>query len=229
MKSESIRTALLAIAVAALCLVAWDIHTAARKTIAYGHSIGPVFSTTLSNINDTSLTVKQNSGAELQEMKKAAAGASDLFRHTDDSLNGRKAHPGLIPQLTTLMLKSQAAMDNLNASILHLDALIQSGGATMQEMQATVSQFRKSIADLDAIITDPKIRETLNNLALASAEMAATLKQLNALLVSGTSTAEDIRQVADKYREEYVKARNIFWSLFKELLPLAGSAAQVVK
>lgn len=202
----------------------------------YFHRVGPVIEQTLRNVSDTSLTLKQNSGLELQEAEKAAAGASDLFRHTDITLNGPKGHPGLIPQLTTVTIKAGAAVDHLDLAIQHLDtaisnlnALMLEGTATVAQLQSAVGTFNQSIKDLDAVITDPQIKIMLANLANASATMTADLEQLGKLLASGTATAEDVRMVADKYRQDYLKARNMAWALFKELLPLAGSAAQVVK
>lgn len=172
---------------------------------------------------------------ELQETQKATAAAKTFFDHTDLSVNGRR-QDGLIPQMTTLVRKAQPVADNLASAAGHLDqailhtdtaiqslnALLQSGTATMAEVQASLKRVNDLIVALEGQVSDPSIRLALDNLAAAGKAMADGMQQLAA-------ASTDVRQIADKARETYLKPVNLWWGLVKELLPLAGSAAQVVK
>jgi DNA repair ATPase RecN len=196
----------------------------------------PLIHAALWNLSSSSYDVKQNSARELQETNKVLADTHDLIAHTDATLNGPKAHPGLIPQATTLIAKAQPAMDNLTAATKHLDeailhtdsaiqslnALLQSGTATMAEVQASVNRVNNLIVALQGQVSDPSIKLALDNLAAAGKSMADGMQQLAA-------ASTDVRQIADKARDTYLKPVNLWWGLVKELLPLAGSAAQVVK
>jgi hypothetical protein len=196
----------------------------------------PVIHNALWNFSSSSYDVKQNSARELIETNKVLADAHDLIAHTDLTLNGPAAHPGLIPQATVLVRKAQPAMDNLASAAGHLDAAIQradaaigslnallaSGSATMAEVQASVNRVNNLIVALQGQVQDPSIKIALDNLAASGKAMADGMQQLAA-------ASTDVRQIADKARETYLKPVNLWWGLVKELLPLAGSAAQVVK
>jgi hypothetical protein len=197
---------------------------------------GPLIHAALWNFSSSSYDVKMNSARELAETNKVLADAHDLIAHTDITLNGPKGHPGLIPQATVLVQKAQPAMDNLTAAAAHLDqaiqhtdvaiqnlnALLASGTATMAEVQASVNRVNNLIVALQGQVQDPSIKMALDNLAGSAKAMADGMQQLAA-------ASTDVRQIADKARETYLKPVNLWWGLVKELLPLAGSAAQVVK
>jgi hypothetical protein len=187
------------------------------------------------NMSEASLTLKSNSDAEWTETKKATAKANDLLGHLDCSLNGcpglfhRKAVKGLLPEATRLVQKAQPVMDNLatatsrlNDAIATLNTLLQKGSLSVDELRGNEKLIEKLIADLDAQVTDPHIKELLANLADAVKSGADATAQFAAIATDG-------RQVADKARETYLKPVNLWWGLVKELLPLAGAAAQVVK
>jgi hypothetical protein len=196
----------------------------------------PLIHAALWNFSSSSYDVKMNSARELAETNKVLADAHDLIAHTDITLNGPKGHPGLIPQATVLVQKAQPAMDHLTAAAAHLDqaiqhtdvaiqnlnALLASGTATMAEVQASVNRVNNLIVALQGQVQDPSIKMALDNLAGSAKAMADGMQQLAA-------ASTDVRQIADKARETYLKPVNLWWGLVKELLPLAGSAAQVVK
>jgi hypothetical protein len=186
-------------------------------------------SATLDQVQATEKKQDAHLDEEMIELRKATAGASDLLRHTDITLNGTREHPGAIPQATTLIVKAQPVMDNLamaarhtDEAIQNLNAVVTSGGATVQELQAALAQVDRMVGDLDAQVTDPAIKDALANLSKAAQNAAGATEQLAAIATDG-------RQVADKARETYLKPVNLWWGLVKTLLPLAGSAAQVVK
>ena len=171
------------------------------------------------------------------------AGTKDLIEHTDNALNGTREHPGAIPQITALVKKAQPAMDNLvqttadlDTAVKHTDQAIQQlntlfagGTATIGELQAAIHQVNDVIGDLDQVVghlddkvTDPALKNIVANFDKTAQNAATSMEQLAAIATDG-------RQVADKARETYLKPVNLWWGLVKTLLPLAGSAAQVVK
>jgi hypothetical protein len=219
-----------------LAVLLFILVTAVLQLAVWAHKEAPLIHAALWNLSSSSYDVKQNSARELQETNKVLADAHDLIAHTDATLNGPKAHPGLIPQATTLITKAQPAMDNLAVATKHLDeailhtdgaiqslnALLASGTATMAEVQSSLKRVNDLIVALQGQVSDPSIRTALDNLAAAGKSMADGMQQLAA-------ASTDVRQIADKARETYLKPVNLWWGLVKELLPLAGSAAQVVK
>lgn len=193
----------------------------------------PLIHSALWNFSSSSYDVKMNSARELTETNKILADAHDLFSHTDITLNGPKGHPGLIPQATLLVQKAQPAMDNLAAAFAHLnsvaehlDRLVMTGTGTMQELTSTVAQFRVAIANVDKLTTDPKIHELFESLALTVADIDTSVKQLNVMLLSATATAQDVQAIADKIREQYMKARNLYYAIAKELLGIGSQGIQ---
>jgi hypothetical protein len=202
----------------------------------WAHHEAPLIHDALYNFASSSYDVKQNSGRELTETNKVLADVHDLVAHTDITLNGPKGHPGLIPQATVLVEKAQPAVDNLtagtkllNETIGHVDVAVQnlnglllSGTATMTEVQASVNRVNNLVVALQGQVQDPSIKMALDNLSQSAKAMADGMQQLAA-------ASTDVRQIADKARDTYLKPVNLWWGLVKELLPLAGSAAQVVK
>jgi hypothetical protein len=202
----------------------------------WAHEEEPLIHAAIWNFSSSSYDVKQNSARELTETNKILADAHDLIAHTDITLNGPKGHPGLIPQATTLVQHAQPVMDNLataaadldvtirrtDATIQNLNALLASGTATMAEIQASLKRVNDLIVALEGQVSDPSIKIALDNLAGSAKAMADGMTQLAA-------ASTDVRQIADKARETYLKPVNLWWGLVKELLPLAGSAAQVLK
>jgi hypothetical protein len=181
------------------------------------------------NLSETSRIVKENSVATSTEEKKILGEVSLFISTTNVQWYGKSGHGGLIPQMRTLVEKAQPVMDNLTLATQHLDgaiqslnALIQNGDVTLQQLQASEKQILKLIADIDTQVTDPAIHELLAKFSEAVTSGAEGMKQLAAIATDG-------REIADKARETYLKPVNLWWWLVKELLPLAGSAAQVVK
>jgi len=209
----------------------------------WGYREAPLVHSALWNFSSSSYDIKQNSGRELLETNKVLAGTKDLIEHTDNALNGTREHPGAIPQITALVKKAQPAMDNLvqttadlDTAVKHTDQAIQQlntlfagGTATIGELQAAIHQVNDVIGDLDQVVghlddkvTDPTLKNIVANFDKTAQNAATSMEQLAAIATDG-------RQVADKARETYLKPVNLWWGLVKTLLPLAGSAAQVVK
>ena len=115
--------------------------------------------------------------------------------------------------------------------------------------QQTLPAMNRAIADADsaelqigqAVATSTKkLDPSLDNLNAATTQLAlqlptilnrtdataANVQQSTANLAAAT---QDVKQVADKFREDYLKPQKLAWSLLKELIGLGGSMAQMVK
>jgi hypothetical protein len=201
-------------------------------TIRFGYRNGGLIHAILWNTKDATYNVADVSGVlkdTSTEDKKILGEVSELVKLTNVQFYGKSGHPGLVPQLTTLATKAQPVADNLAAAaghldqaIVDLDTLIKTGSVSLEELQESQRRIDLLIADVDAQVTDPHVKQLLADLADAVRDGAKATNQFAAIATDG-------RQIADKARETYLKPVNLWWGLVKTLLPLAGSAAQIVK
>ena len=201
-------------------------------TIRFGYRNGGLIHAILWNTKDATYNVADVSGVlkdTSTEDKKILGEVSELVKLTNVQFYGKSGHPGLVPQLTTLVTKAQPVADNLAAAaghldqaIVDLDTLIKTGSVSLEELQESQRRIDLLIADVDAQVTDPHVKQLLADLADAVRDGAKATNQFAAIATDG-------RQIADKARETYLKPVNLWWGLVKTLLPLAGSAAQIVK
>lgn len=140
-------------------------------------------------------------------VNRAVVSANVFLRSTNKQLNSQ-----LLPAL------SNAVNQQNEALLINQHRL---GDDLSQISQATTS-LQGTIADGQVILTDPAIKQSLENLALAAQNTAEGTKQLSL-------TAEDTRQVADKFRETYLKPQKFAWELLKSLVGMGGSFAQMIK
>lgn len=192
----------------------------------FGYRNGLLVHNALWNFASMSYDLKQNSGQQLEMTRKVTADIHDLIGHLDCTLNGcrnifsHKKVVGLIPTMTEFLFASKISMEHLDDAIQNLDKFFVSGTATMQDIQTATKELQQTVADLDLLVTDPNIKAELAELLQVTKDIDVTAKQANALLASGTASAEDVRQIMDHLREQYTKARNIWYAILKELLGL---------
>jgi len=181
------------------------------------------------NVSETSRALRDNSAATLTEERKILGEASEFIKLTNVQVYGVKAHPGLIPQMTTLVAKAQPVMDNLalataklNTAITDLDALIQSGNVTVQGVEESERRIEKLITDIDAQVADPQIKQILAELLKAAQNGAKATDEFAA-------TTTDIRQIADKARETYLRPVNLWWAVFEKIVGLGPPIVTAIK
>jgi preprotein translocase subunit YajC len=210
-----------------VCISAYLILADARTDLAGSVERAAALSVQVEMTTDM---LQENSLLELQETRKATADLHDLLIHTDLSLNGRRGHPGLLRQASAVLDRAQAAIDTLNSAIAAQNsALLETQGDlrnNLKQMLTATEQLQGAIADGDKLITDPGIHATVVNLQAATADLDASIKQLDVMLQSGTATAKDIQAVADKLREQYTKAQNLYYAIARELLGIGSEAVQ---
>lgn len=200
---------------------------------------GPLIQKALWNTSQATWKVNKAADAEiehfnnqLQETQKATDAVKRFFQETGCSLNGcpglfgRKPVKGLLPQATSLLARVQYSVETLDTVIRHLDDVVVSTKGEVDSLHVATDNLAKAIQDLDGIVADPRIKEELAELLQLTKDIDEDSKQLDLLLKSGTATAEDVRMVADKIREQYLKARNLYYAIAKELLGIGSEGVQ---
>ena len=166
---------------------------------------------TAQRASDAAYTAETGQLATLQrtssEIYKTTAAARLVLIRFDRSLNDK-----LVPGISAA-LQSTVDLERVSSSSL--------GEATAALRPSLENLSRASAAAADAM-ADPGIRDAIKHLDAAAASTDDSVRELDQSLT-------DVRQMADKARATYLKPVNLWWGLVKELLPLAGSAAQVVK
>lgn len=112
--------------------------------------------------------------------------------------------------LTTLLNQSTLAISQQNQSLLETQEQLRKN---LYEMIAATEQLQATLAQADKVISDPRIPE-------AMASVADSVKQLD-------GAALDVRLVADKFRDDYLKPVNRAWATIKALVDLGGKAGAI--
>jgi uncharacterized protein len=169
---------------------------------------------TLKNLREATQAWRDSSDAQIKASKELLARGNKsltsldvMIKNTDKNLNQL-----LLPEIA-------GAVERQDKSLLLIEDRL---SVSVAEMTRATIALEKTLSDADKIVTDPKITEASMQLAEASKELTASLEETH-------KAVTDVRLIADKARETYLKPVNIWWAVVKELLPLAGSAAQVIK
>lgn len=147
---------------------------------------------------DASAEQTKQTTLAMSRVSAAAEGLSSLVSHTDSSLNSV-----LLPTLTD-SIKSQ------NAALLSTEDSLQQN---LLQTRSAGEQLQATLATADKVLGDPRIPESLQNIADGTKHLSA-------------STA-DVQQVADKFRDDFVKPKNRAWAYVKALLGL-GSQGRIL-
>jgi hypothetical protein len=180
------------------------------------------------NLSETSKVLKDNSTETSTMEKKILGETSEFIKLTNVQVYGKGGHPGLVPQIRMLIEKSSIAMDDLDTAIKGLGELNIDVRSEIAAIRAATDELTGSIRDLRAFghAENPKLNTMMDELLLTVRNIDADVRQLHELEASITATAEDVQQVADKIRAEYMKARNLYYAVAKELLGLGSEAVQ---
>jgi hypothetical protein len=147
----------------------------------------------------------QESTAILQESRSTLAAVRQAVTNLDTSLNG-----SVLPSITK-------TVNEQSASLLATQEELRKNLAAMQ---AATTQLQKTLADADKTIADPQIEVTLQNLADTSAQVKFSMEHLN-------GATSDVQQVADKFRDDFVKPKNRALAYLKAVLGL-GSQGRIL-
>jgi len=138
--------------------------------------------------------------------QQSLSNLSAFVSRTDSNING------------TLLPRLSHAIDQQNDALLVSQNDLQ---ANLKEMLGATQQLQRTMAAAETVIADPQIKQLI-------VDLDSNMKQLNLLLQSGTATADDVKRVADKFAEQYTKARNIYYAVFKEVLSVGSQGVQFV-
>ena len=167
--------------------------------------------------NETALTMRnlRDATAEWKEASKRSTevelqAKADLVKfgafvdHTDFELNSQVL-PGLRGAIA--------------ANSDQLVGLEKTSAETLQQFSrdssATLAQSKSLLDQLNQDASDPAIHSTLEHVDATTANIAGTSK--------------DLKDVADKFRNDYLKPQKFAWELLKQLAGMGGSVAQMVK
>ncbi|MGB7849177.1 MAG: hypothetical protein WBL63_26425 [Candidatus Acidiferrum sp.] len=194
---------------------AWTVHTLRprlsvtitnvdRATIAAGAAAG--------NVEKASRAWQESSKAQsestLQAMSNVAAAAKQitgLVSRTDESINS-----SLIPSITK-------AVNDQNALLGESQKNLQ---ANLVETLKASQQLQKTLADADATIADPAIKESIENLAVATKNASDATGHLSEITAAGERTA-------DYYEKKLTTPAGFLKTFVKVVLEL-GSQARIL-
>jgi len=198
------------------CEAAFSIRYARQRSVYTFDKLNTVLresSQTMDEVRKAATTWEKSSQAQAQETTTAMSNVSAAVKQftisvsrTQDSISG-------------LLSTTHSAISQQNASLLETQVALRQ---SLISTQKASEQAQKVLVDLDKQVSSPDIQIALDSLAATSQNAAESTKQVQLAIT-------DVRQMADKARETYLKPVNLWWALIKEFLPLAGSAAQVVK
>lgn len=192
------------------------------------HKVRPRLEVTLSNLDRTIIiagaaaTHLEKASGQWQEASKQQAKESTEILVASKVALGRISllASNLDTQLNKSLIPSiSIAVESQSRALLSSETKLTS---VLDDMAQTTTQAQKVLETANEHLSNPAIAQSLQNIEATTANVAASTAEADKAIT-------DLRQIADKARETYLKPVNLWWAVVKELLPLAGSAAQVVK
>lgn len=200
---------------------------AAIGEVAYTiHRLRPKLEVTITNIDRTVIIVgaasgdvekgarawkaasdaqAQQSTAVLESSHRALIAFQNFVVHTDATIN-TSLLPSIQTQLETQSRSLSETQEQLRKELL--------------AMADATQQLQKTLGDADKVIADPQIPVTLQHLADTSAQTEQSMENLRGATL-------DVKLVADKFRDDFVKPKNRAWAYLKAVLGL-GSEARIL-
>lgn len=209
-----------------LLVLAWAALELGRLAGEARRDLGGItsqLSTTLAQVNSTERDSSVKLAEEQRQLTETLVAVKHIVQRSDEQLFGRDLHSGLFGQAGTLLATSHTLL-------LDTDAAVKQAAVTLarasDDLHDSVLDLHTLAASLNADLADPHLKNTFAELDATMSNLAADTAQLKLLLESGTATAEDVRRVADKIAEEYTKAKNLYYAVFKEVLSVGSQGVQ---
>lgn len=200
-----------------LCWTLEEAHALLVDTRAAVRQIQPI----LQNANDATERIRDLS-ATFNEAAQAETGK--LQASTEELRKTERSSRAAIDSFRQILISVR--QDSLPRLNLALDDLDKSELQIAANFSETLQHAEPLLDNLSADAADPHVKEAIANLDAAAHDLDADLAQLRLILESGTATARDVQAVADKVAEQYTKARNLYYSVFKELLGIGSQGIQ---
>lgn len=167
---------------------------------------------TLKNLREASATWKQASEEQSQNTSKAMSNVSvaaerlsTFVSRTDNSVNSV-----LLPALST-------SIEQQNAALLETQKDLQ---ANLSQMAQATAELQKTLVAADAVIADPAIKVSLQNLADASESASDATEHLSGITAAGQRTAE--------YYEKKLSTPQSFAKTLLQAVLQLGSQARIL-
>lgn len=180
------------------------------------------FDTTLDNANGAITEVRDMAQKEeaAYDPKKPGSIPNQTYRliedtktligHTDASLNGEGK--GAIPALAETLRET----GNLSAKAgVDLDVTAKTVSDTAISLRPGIDNLTRASAAAADDLADPSIPDGL--------------KHADASIANVEVTTNDVKQVADAFRNDYLKPRNRLWLYFKMIIGLGAQAGDISK
>jgi hypothetical protein len=193
---------------------------AARQELG---SLTSQVSTTLAQVNATEKDASAKFGEEQRQFGELVVASKHIVQRTDQELFGRDLKSGLFGQARHILANS-------NQFVLDSDTTIKAQNSSMLETQA---QLRATLFNFsrDSSATLAQSKNLLDQLNQDAADPAihSSLEQIQLVTTNVAGTSKDLKDVADKFRNDYLKPQKFAWELLKSLAGMGGSVSQMVK
>jgi len=198
----------------ALTLAVHHLDRELGMTMRAIHASADETALTMRNLRNATATWKEASERSIDMEVQAKADLETfqtLVGHTDFELNQQ-----VLPRLRAAIAANSAQLVELEkTSTVTLTEFSQNSTATLRQSQGL-------LASLNRTSNDPMIAATLHNVEVLTSSLDETSANL-------AGTSKDLEDVADKFRETYLKPQKVAWELLKTLIGMGGSMAQMVK
>lgn len=166
---------------------------------------------TLKNIREATAEWKKASDAQIKQSSAVLTETTATLASVQNGVTHLDA------SLTTLVNRSSEAIDQQNQSLLQTQAKLRDN---LDQMQKATEQLQASIASANLVLANPSIPRSLGNIDRATAQMADSMTNL-------TAATNNVKVVADAFKNDFVRPKNRAWAYIKALLGL-GSQGRIL-
>lgn len=183
-----------------------------ETTLRDSHTTVLEIGLTAANLRKASLEWEKSSKAQAEQSTKllkdsteALTRVSLLVSHADTALNQK-----MIPSIST-------AIENEDRALLSAQTKL---GSNLDAMLAATQQLQKTLADADAVIADPKVKESVDSLADATKHASEATEHLSGITAAGERTA-------NYYEKRLTTPQSFVKTVVQAILQL-GSQARIL-
>jgi len=152
-------------------------------------------------------------GGATQQIDRLIVDAKSLIGRTDLNLNGGPGGVGVLPNVSAALESSTRLTQRATADLDDTTASVQ---PILLKLSKTTDVL---VTDIPPIMSD--IKDSTGHMAAASKSGASAMKHVDA-------TTGDFQQVADKFRDDYMKPANRLWLYVKTLLGITANSRQAL-
>lgn len=191
----------------------WHERATAEATLRDAHVVILEVGLTAKNLREASKVWKQASQDQASAVTSAMQNVNVVAKQLSQSASAlEKSSTALLNELTR-------DANEQNAQLLVNQRQLQKN---LEGIQAATGELRQTLQTANAQIGNPAIAETLQHLDEASDNAAQGLGEV-------TKAVTDVRQIADKARETYLRPVNLWWALTQKILGIGPPIVTAIK